>query len=83
MDKKIKVQVIGPAGSGKSTIIHVIKEALKRKGLEVKFDGGMDFKDEAEFDKYTSMNAQGALIRIKSKSEIVIEEVQANRNENL
>lgn len=48
--EKLIVTVAGKAASGKSTVIYVIKKALKDAGLDVEFDGGLDFEDEEEFD---------------------------------
>jgi len=47
---KLVITVGGKAATGKSTVIYVIKEALKNAGLDVEFDGGLDFEDEEEFD---------------------------------
>lgn len=48
---KINIIVGGKAAVGKSTVIYVIKEALKKAGLDVEFDGGLDFDDEEDFDE--------------------------------
>ena len=47
--EKISVIVGGRAGVGKSTIVFVIMEALKKAGLTVEFDGGLDFEDNEDF----------------------------------
>jgi hypothetical protein len=73
----IQIQAISGAGAGKSSVIYLIKKALRESGLNVEFDGGMDFKDENEFDKVISKNLDGALDKIKNRL-IVIKEVQAN-----
>jgi len=48
---KIVIIVGGRAGIGKSTIISIIKDALKKNGLNVEFNGGSDFETEEEFDR--------------------------------
>lgn len=49
--EKINIVVGGRTAVGKSTIIFVIMDALKQAGLDVEFDGGLDFEDKDDFIK--------------------------------
>jgi len=49
--EKLIITVGGKAATGKSTVVYVIKEALKQAGLNIEFDGGLDFDDEEDFDE--------------------------------
>jgi GTPase SAR1 family protein len=85
-NKTIKVVVLGPAGSGKSTIIYAMREKLKELGLECEFDGGMDYDDEDDFDVKIGSHFTEAVEAIKKKTHVTFAEVQsvkdlANRNE--
>lgn len=47
--EKINIVVGGKAATGKSTIVFIIMDALKQAGLDVEFDGGLDFEDKEDF----------------------------------
>jgi len=49
--EKINIVVGGKAATGKSTIVFIIMDALKQAGLDVEFDGGLDFEDKEDFIK--------------------------------
>lgn len=77
MDKKsIVVTVLGSAGTGKSTLLYLMKDMLKKHGFEIIFDGGTDFKDENAFDEYMSRNLDLKITAVKEKCKIVFAEDQ-------
>jgi hypothetical protein len=46
----------------------------------VEFDGGLDYKDELQFDEHISKNFNQAIEYIKESRNITLKEVQLNRN---
>lgn len=50
MRKTLTVTVSGESASGKSSLIYLLKKMLKLNQFETSFDGGIDFKNETEFD---------------------------------
>jgi len=77
--KEVKISIIGHAGSGKSRLMYVIKEALKSHGVSIDELKFQDHDREYEFDKWMSQNLDESLSRISEKTHITIEEIQANR----
>jgi len=78
--KTIHITVSSAAGSGKSRVLYLIKETLRNRGFDVKFNGGMDFSTEKSFDEQMHENIYEVIDSIADMSEIVIEEKQLNRN---
>jgi thymidylate kinase len=72
--EKLVITVGGRTGTGKSTVIFIIKDALKQAGLKVEFDGGLDFEDEEEFDEKMKQYVQKNINAINRP--IKIKEVQ-------
>ena len=79
MKKELKVTVAGVAGSGKSRVLYLIKQALKENGFEVEFDGGNDFKNLDEFDRAMDKDFTAAINVIPLYSKVKLEEVQLKR----
>jgi len=75
----ITLDVEGEAMSGKSTVLYIIKEALKEKGFDVVFHGGLDFINENRFDHHMSKDLDKKIKAIKSKCEIKLKEKQMKR----
>ncbi len=48
--ERLTVTISGAVNSGKSSLLYLLKEGIKESGFEVEFDGGLDFKDEKQFD---------------------------------
>ena len=79
MKQEIRVTVKGVHGSGKSTILYLMKQVLKANGLDVEFGGGIDFQDELGFDLNTGSHLQEKILALKGKSKIIMDEVQLSR----
>lgn len=79
--EKIEVSIKGRAGSGKTTIMRIINDALKSEGFDIDLKPGIDFdNDESRFMMITSINSSKKINAIKNKeTKIIIQEVQANR----
>ena len=75
-DKNLQITVVGPTNSGKSRICYVIKEALKSHGIDVLFDGGMDFLNEREFNVHMKPNLEEALKAISERTNVSLYEIQ-------
>lgn len=84
MKDELRINVIGRTASGKSTVIFLMKEFLRKKGFNVEFDGGDDYDGEREFSQAIEREIIHGEFdkRIKAvceKSKIVISEVQAKK----
>ncbi len=82
MNKKVKITISGTAGSGKSRIAYLIKEALKNKGLNIEHSFGIDFDDENQFDNTMSRNIDSVVENISKNRTIIIEEIAINKMDN-
>jgi len=51
MEKKIEIKIMGPIGTGKTTIAQEIVDVLRDKGFDVKWDVSPDYKREDEARK--------------------------------
>jgi hypothetical protein len=78
MNNNLEIKVCGATASGKYSLLFLLKDFLREKGFNVKFDGGIDFENESQFDEYVIKNIDKKLYFIKSKN-IKIEEVKFNK----
>lgn len=78
----ITIDVAGPANSGKTTILALIKKLLKEQGFSVSQEMSIDFKTEQDFDRHTQKNmANGSVPYIAEKVNIKIKETQTRRED--
>lgn len=75
----IQIQVIGKIGSGKSAIEQEIVDALRKLGLEVKWD--TDQEDENDIRK-TGLQRLDRLESIAEKTLITVKGIQTKRDIN-
>lgn len=78
---KLTITVSGTTNSGKSALIHLIKEALKREDVKYKLDKTVlvDFGDEQDFDVAIDKRIFGdGDILIRNKADITIVEIKEN-----
>lgn len=75
----ILITVSGKVMSGKSKILYIIKEALKKEGLNVVYEGNFDHLTEQDFDKYASKDIDEVIERFKPHKRITIKEINLNR----
>jgi nucleoside-triphosphatase THEP1 len=73
---EITVIVGGGTSVGKSTIVMAIKQQLEKLGINVKFDGGIDYANEVSFDKAIGPRFTKSIKAVRAKSKVVIKEVQ-------
>jgi Ni2+-binding GTPase involved in maturation of urease and hydrogenase len=78
MKNEVRIKVIGSTATGKSRLIFLIKDMLKRYDFETELIQ-YDYVDEAEFDHDISKHIVPAITAIKDKTKIIIEEVQTPR----
>ena len=78
MDKQREIHIIvaGNAGSGKSQVAYIIKEALKNAGIDVQFDCGFDYMDINDFDTQLKTNYDERCKAINEKSLVTLKELQ-------
>jgi thymidylate kinase len=81
MDKnEITITIAGIANCGKSRITYLIKDMLKEKGFEVKFESDLDYRCEKTFDQIMTSNLNESISSIKNKTKIKIKNQQLKRN---
>ena len=81
MEKKnLTITVSGECNSGKSRLSFLLKKFLRENGFDVQFDGGVDYKDETQFDEYTSKNFDQVIEHIKETRTVTLKEVQLKRD---
>ena len=83
MEKKnltVTVSVSGECNSGKSRLGFLLKKFLRENGFDVQFDGGVDYKDETQFDENISKNFDQVIEHIKETRTITLKEVQLKRD---
>lgn len=73
MNKQIKISVIGEQKSGKSTIIFLIRNYLKRLGFEVQIDPSPDYDSEELMSFHVHRNFESKVKAVKNKTNIVID----------
>lgn len=72
--QNIQITVISPPGCGKSTIGHIISEALRKEGFSI------DFKDtECRPDYFLPEKTKSRIQYLSSKTKIKIDMIQSNR----
>lgn len=76
MEKNLTITVSGECNSGKSRLSFLLKKFLRENGFNVKFDVGVDYKDEKHFDQCVSKNLNQVIENIKEKRVINLEEVR-------
>lgn len=72
---RIKIDICGQAGTGKTTIAHKIGRILKKEGFDVSIID--DIWDD--YSNYTEENIDRNLKSMATKTEVVIESVQIKR----
>lgn len=77
-NKNLKITVSGENGTGKSTLIYLLKEFLKQNNFNIELMNSVDFKTETEFDNIIGKNIEEKSDLIKY-SNILIEENQINK----
>lgn len=77
-EKKLKITVSGLTNTGKSTMMRFIYLQLLKNGFNVEMNINEDFKNEDQFHLTIGHNFNKRLEAIKSKTEIRLNEVQAN-----
>ncbi len=77
--ERLTVTVSGAVNSGKSSLLYLLKEGIKESGFEVKFDGGLDFKDEQEFDSHMEKKIDTTLGKLVHSTVIVFREMQLQK----
>jgi uridine kinase len=81
MEKKnLIISISGEVNSGKSRLTLLLKKFLRENGFDVQFDGGVDYKDETQFDEYVSENLDQVIEHIKDTRAITLKEVQLKRD---
>jgi uridine kinase len=81
MEKKnLIISVSGEVNSGKSRLTLLLKKFLHENGFDVQFDGGVDYKDETQFDEYVSKNLDQVIEHIKDTRTITLKEVQVKQD---
>ena len=83
MKNKVTVTIAGVTKSGKSRIAYIIKESLRVHGLNVTFDPSPDFGDETSFNRTMRTNFDGCMEALSEQTEVVVTEVQLNRDGKL
>lgn len=76
--KQLTISVTGETNTGKSRLTLLLKKFLRENGFEVKFDGGIDYTNEANFDEVVGENLEQAIETIKETSVITLEEIQVH-----
>ena len=76
--KKLIVTVSGECNSGKSRLSFMLKKFLRENDFDVDFDGGIDYEDETQFDKYMSKNIDQSIQHIKETRKVYLKEIQIN-----
>ena len=75
-NRELVISVSGKTNTGKSRLTLLLKKFLRENGFEVRFDGGVDYENEIEFDKQISKNLEQAIETIKETSVITLKEEQ-------
>lgn len=76
---EITINVLGVAGSGKTTVQLLISEVLKEYGFEVEIQNN-DFTNEAQLRKHMNFNPEDRLnATLKKTKKITIIETQLGR----
>jgi uridine kinase len=73
-ENKINIIIKGCCGSGKSRILYLIKNTLRKEGFEVDHELNEDFDNEKDFNEIMESNYQNCLNTIKSRTTITIKE---------
>ncbi len=81
--KNITITVSGETSSGKSRLIYFLKEFLSKNGFYIEFDGGLDFKNEYQFDMFMKNNIDLVIDSIKTTRSIKFEEKYSKRLNNI
>lgn len=77
MDKqKIIITVAGAINTGKSHVLLEILEMLQARRFDIKFDGGIDYKDVHTFMDQTAPFHDKAMDVIKDRVTVELREVQ-------
>ncbi len=79
MSKELKITVSGSTNTGKTTVCYLIKKCLAEKGIEVEFDGGVDY-DEDKFDNIVSENLNEKVEAISKNVQVNLKEVQTQKS---
>lgn len=77
--ERLTVTISGAVNSGKSSLLYLLKEGIKESGFEVKFDGGLDFSDEQEFDSNMEKKIDSTLGKLVHSTVIVFREMQLQK----
>lgn len=81
--KELEIIVKGQTASGKSSIIHLLKNFLKHNGFDVEFDGSQDFENVEQFDEFMDNNCSKALNAIRPILKIKMIEAQEIREKEV
>ncbi len=81
MEKKIEIKIMGPIGTGKTTIAQEIVDVLRDKGFDVKWDVSPDYKREDEARK-DGMERLDALEKIAERTPITVSEINTKNDIN-
>jgi len=68
------ISVSGETNTGKSRLILLLKNFLRENGFEIEFDGGIDYKDEGQFNESVSKNFESVIEHIKETRTITLKE---------
>tara|TARA_R110000772_G_scaffold17946_3_gene50030 strand:+ start:168332 stop:168583 length:252 start_codon:yes stop_codon:yes gene_type:complete len=77
--KTLNITISGEIATGKSRILHIVRDYLVGNGFEVEQVFNADHPTKENFDKVIGYHLDDAIESIKSNSKIVISEVQLNR----
>lgn len=75
--KEIKIQVVGKAGVGKTTLVRLIENFLRVSEMNVEVEPHIDFSDYDHYVHVSETNFENRINALKNKK-IKIKEIHAN-----
>lgn len=73
--KNITIKVEGEHCTGKSRIIFILKEFMKKRGFDVELEPTLDYKNEKLFDECMCRTIDKSIPAITDNTKIVFKEV--------
>jgi len=78
-NENIFITISGQAGSGKSRLLFLLKDFLRKEGFSVEFPETLDFVNEADFDNHMVRKFDETIDVIKKNRKIIMKEAQLAR----
>jgi len=78
MEKKdLEIRIIGKTNSGKSSLAYLLKELLKKEGMDIQLNTNIDYNDEDHFNNTMSKTIKERKKMLRDKN-ILISEINKN-----